>query len=187
MTGSTRIHTRLFALLGLCLAFVSFNSLAGEVYKTVDENGKVVYSDVKPSQAAEPHKLPAINSQKPGKHSASSTRPKPKPAPNFNKVKILYPLQGNTIFANQGGLTIRAQAQPYLPPGATLQAFINGTPQGRAGTSTEFSIPEIERGTKIISVIMKDQEGKVLATSDSVTVHVKRPSLNMPGRKNAQT
>jgi hypothetical protein len=187
MNGSHRIHRLLSALLGLCIALASLNTLAAEVYKTVDASGKVIYTDVKPSEASEPHKLPAINTQQAGKRKGSATRLNPKAAPKFNKVKILYPLQGNTIFANQGGLTIRAQALPSLPSGATLQAFINGAPQGRAGSSTEFPITDIERGTKTISVIMKDREGKVLATSETVTIHVKRPSLNLPGRKKAQT
>lgn len=59
-------HLSLLPLfLSLCLCQVSASVSAAEIYKSIDENGRVIYSDVKPNSKAKPLDLPSINTQLP--------------------------------------------------------------------------------------------------------------------------
>ena len=170
-----------FVLLLLMAAPVS----AGSVYKTVDEEGNVSYTDNPPSEGdrAEPVDLPAINTQP-----ALEVKLKPKEQPpketGYKEVSILSPAQDATIPPGQRNVVVQVFLEPALKPSHRVQLLHNGNPHGQPAFATSFTIDELIRGMHTLQAQVVDESDAVVASSQTVTIHVKRASrLNNPGKQ----
>ena len=170
---------------GLILALLVFApsaSYAEEIYKSVDKHGNVTYSDTKTNKQAESVKLPAINTQPAVKSSLNAQENRPQETLNY-QVAILTPLNGDTLHNNQRRINVKVSVRPALRSGFYLQAMLDGVRHGQTATSSHFTVSEFDRGEHTLSVAIIDSNGKILTQSASITLYVKRPSLNSPARK----
>ncbi|HEY7771810.1 MAG TPA: DUF4124 domain-containing protein [Marinagarivorans sp.] len=160
------------------IAVASFcaTALASGVYKSVDENGKVTYSDAPTGNKIDPVDLPHINTT-PAVEPKPYTPPAPKPATTQYRVAITSPSNGAEILAGQRDLSVSARVEPSLGDGYSAQLYMNNSPYGGAQPSTSFVITEIIRGEHQLSVAVLNPNGKVVARSNSVTVYVRRPTI----------
>ena len=171
-----RIITALF-LIGL-----GFSPLqAGEIYKTVDEDGRVTYSDQPPRErSSDKAELPPVNTMEKTEKPRASPR-NSMPASQDEQaidyqLNLASPEQDAQLPPGQRDLVIRVELNPPLSPGHRLVYTMDGQEIAR-GRNQQYRIEEIFRGTHQIRVTIVNQAGETLRESDTRQVHVHRPSL----------
>ncbi len=146
---------------------------ANEVYKTVDANGKITYSDVPTGKKIDLVDMPTINAT-PSVTPQEYTPEAPQYVPQFS-VGINSPSNGQQILAGQRDLTVNANFSPSLGQGYVAQLEINNQPYGSPQTSGDFYIQDIHRGEQNIRIVVLSPTGEIVSRSQTVTVFVLRP------------
>jgi hypothetical protein len=165
-----------FAL--LCLSITSHTLLAG-VYRVVDENGNITYTDNPPtdSPSVEPIKLPSINTQ-PAPQVSTPTQQKTEDEElSYEQLSIASPAQGATITPGERSIPVEVSLTPALREGHAIQLLFNGQPFGAPSNSTLFNIQPLIRGEHHIQAYVIDSKNNVVIRSGTTTVYVKRPSI----------
>lgn len=169
---------RIFALLAL---YACAQWAAAAIYKTVDENGNVIYTDTPKDKSAEAIELQPVNTQP-----AVKPRTPPKPTANDSgdkekatsyRVRITSPANDSTIPTGQESVAVQVSLSPKLAAKHRLQLLVNGAPLGKGGRSTRFQLSALQRGTLNLQARVVDADNKVLASSDSINMHIKRHSI----------
>ena len=166
-----RICTAIAAIVVLLLA----QSAAAEIYRWVDENGVVHYTDKPPRPGAEPARLPAIQTVAPRQLAAppqgTDERDTQPAAPDY-RVAISRPAPDEVIRDPSPSMTAAASVTPPLQPGHGLNFYFDGTLVNPAPTqASTVSLPPVYRGTHTLSVDVVDAGGRVLASSNQVSFH----------------
>jgi hypothetical protein len=87
--------------------------------------------------------------------------------------------ENDMSFTNPERVVISVNTSPDVRPGDTVNLVVDG--QAAAPYAREYTLEPANRGTHSATVTLKNQNGRVLCSA-SVSFHVMRPSLNMPGR-----
>lgn len=168
-------------LIGVLISLHCVAAAAADIYKTVDKQGRVIYTD-KPSgdQPAEKVDLPPVNTLPP----ESRTN---QPRPTINKpaqqqpydIQIVSPKNNATLTAEQRDLGIAIALDRPLEPNHWLLFFMNGELLEETRSNSVF-IEEITRGSHTIYVEVIDNKGASLGVSETVVVNVMRPIVKRP-------
>ncbi len=165
---------RLIILVTLLAAF----TVSAQVYRTVDENGNVVFTDTPPTTDAEQVTINPTNTTP-----ATEIR-EPEPAPVAEEevieeveysVTITAPQDGGTIPMGTGSFTVIASVSPGLEKGESLQLLMNGTAEGAPQTQNSWDLVNVRRGEHSIVVARYGADGNVQASSAPVGILVLRP------------
>lgn len=171
-----RYHTQLLLLISLSLPF---NPLvfAQEIYKSVDEHGNVTYSD-SPSKNSKVVELPTINSQIPidGEAAPRLFPGDTEEKPVKYKLTISEPANDTAIPPGQLSFSIQASIKPQPTTALTYTLVYDGNEQ-QTSSAPSFVINHPLRGSHNIAIKAK-LEGKTVASSNSITVHVIRPTVS---------
>ena len=162
-----------------CLIALAVN--AEEIYRIEDKNGKAVFTDTPPpAEQAEMVELNPTNTQP----ALVSTEPKTKETETsssssfYTKVTIVQPANNHTITPGQLDVVVQLTIEPQLHNNDLVQFYMDGKALGRPVTSTSFSISNLTRGAhQIKATIVSGDTGAVIAKSNTVTIHVKRSSV----------
>lgn len=158
--------------IGLSLSTISN---ADTVYKSIDANGRITYSDVPTGQKIDPVDLPHINTT-PAVEPQTYIPSAPAVATHYS-VAITSPQNGFEVLPGQRNLSVAADVVPGLTEGASAQLWMDNQPYGSAQTSASFTVNEITRGEHQLVVVVLNAQGRVVARSGAVTVYVRRPSI----------
>jgi hypothetical protein len=169
------------ALIVLCLfallAWLTSPVLA-EVYKRVNPDGSVEFSDVPSSKKDQPVDLPPPSTfEAPQLSPPSPPRVDPN-ASNFayTSLSIVSPANEATLRNNAGNIEVSAALTPALQPGHKLVLLLDGNRQGEASGNT-FKLTNLDRGSHQLTVEVRDADGKTLIASPSVTIYLHRHSI----------
>jgi Domain of unknown function (DUF4124) len=180
------MQKRLFlSLLLLCAC-----SASAQVYKWVDEDGVVHYSD-QPVPGAERIDLPSRPSTPP----AASTRPAParpaaaarstpasrQPAAPFSytSLSVASPAAEQTLWNIGGQLTVNLSLQPGLRSGDRVRLYFDGTPtETQLGLS--FQLQEVWRGEHNLQAEVIDANGQLMIRSEPIRFYVQQTSVLNP-------
>ncbi len=176
--------TRLLTLVLLLIIAPTLALGQSEVYKTVDENGNVVFTDNPSagSKSAQEVKIPPVNSAAPPPaivRPAAPTSPQPEAAKKVS-VSITSPAHEDVIPMGPGNFDVTAAVTPALKQGHQLQLLIDAEPWSEPQKSTLWSMTNVYHGSHILLVNVVDAEGQILTSSEPVTVHVIR-TMARPG------
>lgn len=149
-----------------------------EVYRIQDEDGKIIFTDTPPpGEIAKPVKLPVVNTQP-----APAVRPAAKedtpPASAYTQVVISSPVNDSTITPGQLDIIVQLSLKPARQKGHRVHLWYDNKPHSKPAPSTSFRITSLERGAHQLHTRIVDNAGKTIAQSKSVTIHVKRSSVN---------
>lgn len=161
-----------FLLLILCV-LISTASVA-QIYKTVDKDGNVVYSDTPPNDQAESVKLKQIltlPAETP--NSASTYTPRDDGVVEY-QVEIVSPRNEVVIPPGQRDLAVAIVLNPSLHQDHLITYYIDGE-LIQETQSTSIVIQDPPRGGRTLTVEVINQQGDVLGTSAPLTVNVIRP------------
>jgi Domain of unknown function (DUF4124) len=157
-------------------------SVQADVYRSVNENGEIIFSD-QPTPNAQRIKLPELPTYKAPPIPGFSSTPEAAPVANpYNSVKIIAPENDATIRDNQGIVRVQVALEPPLitRQGHKIQFYLNGEPHGVPVGTTSISFSNLARGTYTLSTSVVDANGAVLKTSDPVVFHLHRESVLNP-------
>ncbi|WP_057830122.1 DUF4124 domain-containing protein [Colwellia sp. TT2012] len=171
------IKLLLFSLLVITLAAPVHPSTA-KIYVWRNEKGVLVFSDSPRAGAVE-----VIT--KPGNIIQSSTSIETKvldisPQETIEEYEIVIntPKNNATIRDNTGSIYIGGGIKPRFKSGLEVQLLLDGKPHQNPQKHSMFSLRNIDRGEHKIKMLLLDEEGKVIASSASVTFYMHRASTN---------
>jgi Domain of unknown function (DUF4124) len=174
----------LFTLISLASSLV----LAATVYKWVDENGTVHYSDqphanAQKVQVDSAQTYPAAASA--ANVSAAARAASGQPASDgedtsYRGCAIVNPRDGAT-FSNVDDLSVGVRTDPGLRPGHQVYILMDGTAlNGGNPTGTQFSVSPVERGTHTLQAVVRDASGNLMCQTPGITVEVHQNSVLNP-------
>lgn len=168
------------SIITFCL-FITATVSHAEMYKWVDAEGNISYSDQPPFKGADKLDPPSINTtpavETPPKAAAKEAEEETDTKYSF--FKITSPENDATIRNNEGNFSISLGISPALDTanGHYLTILLDGKPVHKNITSTSASFSNIDRGTHKITATVKNSQGKALITASAVTVHIHRQSV----------
>ena len=175
--------TRFFrpALLGLLLTAQAVAQ--GEpIYRYVDEDGVVHYTDKPPSQNAQPADLPPLRTYTPAELEAVERQLDENDGSNssekvekYRELRIVTPSPEETIRGAERIVPVAVTSDPSLVAGHRVQFFLDGEAQAPPALSTSTVFSGVERGTHTVSAAIVDEQGKALIRAQPVQVFVKPP------------
>ena len=166
-----------------CACAVAF-AAAPTVYKWVDENGITHYSD-QPHQSAakvDVQKQAPVGSVATQAPATANSTAEAASAPVYSSCRIVSPTP-DEVFLNTFSVMTRLDIEPFLRGGDQVVISLDGKPvDGLPRGSNQFMLSQIDRGTHSVQAVIRDSDGKTVCSSDSVTFHVRQPSLLAPQR-----
>jgi hypothetical protein len=155
------------------------------VYAWEDKNGVLHFSDFPESSNAKALALPEHEADIPpptfedlptttqNKHENQSNGNQP---PEPLSLRITAPLHNQTIRSNSGSINISVEKSRNLDTQEQLQLNLNHRPYGAPDSTGKWQLQEMNRGTHTISIHAL-RDGKLIASSSSITVHLHRASI----------
>lgn len=164
------------ALLILCL-LLTFHGAYAAVYKTVDKEGNVSYSD-SPDKSAEELDLPPVPviNISPSPHLNLTPKQEKKQGQwTYTQLTIKKPQSNATIRNNAGNISVALLIDPPLRESDTILLKSNGKEVGR-GRSNTLAITQMNRGSHALQAIIINANGEILSSSETITFHLQRQS-----------
>ena len=159
----------------LLLNFFFISFLPAEIiYKTIDAEGNVSFSDDRTKEAEEIiiKTSKAINASK--AQSSKAILPKDKPNKfNYTNLTIDIPKDDATIHSGGGNVNIKAMLMPKLLENDVIVLLMDGKEVQR-GKSLSFLLENVDRGTHEIYMTIENQVKKVIKRSAKIIFHVRR-------------
>ncbi len=169
-------------------------ALQAEIYKTVNEDGNVVYTDVPPKDSSAAMDVDRGNTYTPPSPVTPNTPAQERtddatlvevvveqddkqPAvTSYMELSITAPGHDQAVRENAGNLTITVTSIPALDAtlGHQVQILLDG--QNAATGGVTLSLTNVDRGTHALTARIIDANGEVLISSTPVTFHMLRYS-----------
>jgi hypothetical protein len=170
------------ALLWTVLLWGTGSAVASTMYRWVDEQGVVHYSDTPQPGAqkiqveqAQTYKAPPV--QSPVKANTASAE---KGTAATYRCTITQPQAEQSFFAPEV-VPVVVALEPRLQPGDELVVTVDGVQLGTPGTNAmNFQVTEPPRGSHTVNLMVQGADGKAACTAQAVTFNVERPSLLTP-------
>lgn len=156
----------------LCLLTLSVE--AG-IYKSVGPDGRIIYSD-RPQQGAEEVDLGPVQTYLPPPPS-QLVPPVSKPVvepEGYQEFAIVQPGDQETIWNNQGSLSVALSLRPAIKPGDEIQLVLDDSRVIAQGRTPAFDLQNIDRGTHRLHAIIVDETGHEVARSNTITFYLRR-------------
>ena len=180
--------TALLILFAFSLTFMTGQSMA-QVYKIVDENGNVTFTDQPPPDGSGPIELRPISiieaptfetPEKVEDEGAEAGEGKEMSLrylrSNYADFAIVAPQQEESVWQPDSAVTVAWNTRYQLQPGMQVTVAVDGVEQS---TTSEQIIPltGLERGEHTLTAELVDARNRRIATADPVTFYVRRPGL----------
>jgi len=183
------------SLLAFCVAFPVM--VAGEeIYRWVDDNGVVHFSDVPNGNAdrssesiqLEPPQTFSSPPTEPGVgRAAAAARTDTDANRSYQALLIVSPAEEDTIWNTGGLITVTVSPQPALQDGHSVRMYYNGELiQSASPMNTSAQISGVVRGTHRISAEILNQMGEVLIAAKPVTFYYKQTTVRLDGSRPVQ-
>lgn len=163
-------------------------AVAQDVYRWVDENGTVHYSD-KPREGAERVRIQSVQGYESGT-TATPTASDPGAAidepegPYYTAIRIVAPENDGAVWATGGGMTVLVEVQPALRPGDKILLTLNGdTVPGTPVANTAITVSGLIRGAYTVQAAVVGPSEQIYMFSDDVNFNVLQASIHSPQRR----
>jgi hypothetical protein len=173
----------------LSLLFVStllylFSSLTiaeTKIYRWIDENGKIHFSDTavpgtEQLDMKEINLVP-VNTQQSDSIAKELSLDEEEQEVIEYHATITSPEDDTALRSNEGTINIHVAIEPEKDNSHTLQLYLDGIKLGSPQISPAIRAQNIDRGTHQVQVELLDENGKGLAKTQVVTVHLQRASI----------
>jgi hypothetical protein len=178
-------------VMALALLLMTGNPLLAQVYKVVDENGNVTYTDRPPAEGARPVELPPLSVVEAPDYSEASGQQAPGDEAATGEDKklslrtlrrlyrdfaIISPGNEESIWNPQQPIPVTWSVSSPLQPGMTVRVSIDGVEQAKT-TQPVISIDGLARGEHTVTAELLDEVNRRIATAKPVIFFVQRPSV----------
>ena len=180
MNRIDRNIVKIWTLNSLALWLVSLTASA-QIYKSVDENGLVTFSDIPPAASsgkASTVVQPNVTNSMPG---LSPAVPSPEAATDDKSagrsVSIASPLNNATIPMGAGIFDVTAELGAQLAEDELLALYLDDELVNSPQASAVWTLTYVIRGPHTLQVRRLSRAGETISQSEKITVFVLRPSV----------
>lgn len=178
----------LMILLALSLAVVAA-PLTAQVYKVVDKDGNVTYTDQPPADGTKPMDLPEISVvetpvyEKTARETAaenpveeSTEVPLKTLRRDYSDFAIISPLDEESVWQPESPVTVAWSVGNQLRDGMKVTIFIDGK---QKTTTTQPIVPlgGLDRGEHTVTAELKDAKNRRIAIAAPVTFYIRQPNI----------
>ncbi|NBA94126.1 DUF4124 domain-containing protein [Pseudomonas sp. R5(2019)] len=155
---------------------------SAQIYKYIDANGNITYSNVPPpdGRPSEIVVLPPFNSVEPQPRTQPPlTTPGTPRAPVHSTYDVLELTDLPTdeaLRANNGTFTVTVRMEPRLVPGQLLRLVLDGKPYGQPSNVPRLQLVNIDRGDHYLAVQVLNN-GEVIQQSQPTKFTLQRVHL----------
>ena len=156
------------SIIYLLFCFFTFCLHAETVYKTVDEDGNIIFTD-KPSQNSEEIKLKELQTIKnpnPPRYTARPRQPIEDQGTLYKTFIITNPADGSGLRSNTGNITISVMLEPALRANHKIVITLDSKEISN-GSAKSVSVQNVDRGTHSIGASVIAGSGKKLISTSS--------------------
>ncbi|MDO0945272.1 MULTISPECIES: DUF4124 domain-containing protein [Chromohalobacter] len=178
-------------MVGACLS-VSL-AQATPIYRSVDSQGNVTYSDrpggdqveVAPVNTVPSRPAPAPRETAANEAASGAGEPEASTFTPYERLRIAAPTNESTLPTGAAGDTqVSVALSPELREGHRLRLVVDDEVRQPPQQATTFSLTGLERGEHTLRVELVDAEGRVRQRSAPVTLYVQRASVYLPANPN---
>lgn len=183
-------HKTFLLTLAVLLLTVMASPLAAQVYKIVDKDGNVTFTDKPPEDGAKPMDLPPLSIietpdyEKTAREEAEAEEAAggEKEVPlrtlrnNFRDFAIIAPLQEESVWRPDGPISIAWSSSNQLMEGMSVQIFLDGRQQANT-TASMIPVSGLDRGEHTVTAKIVDARNRTIATAEPITFFVRQPGL----------
>lgn len=168
----------------LLFACVFANIVDAALYKGVDAEGNVVYSDT-PFNDAErftPPPISVVDAPKVKVEKDAVVEEKPAEF-KYTRFDIVSPTNNQTIW-NEPDLTVSMKLVPALnsEQGHNIWLLMDGKPVIKNSQSMSLKIGRVERGAHQLQGQVRDKKGKIVVRTRTVLMFIQQTSIFSPAR-----
>ncbi|MEE4174658.1 MAG: DUF4124 domain-containing protein [Xanthomonadales bacterium] len=159
---------------------------ATDIYKTVDENGQIIYTDRPPTPDAQPISLRELSvveapSYAPPQRDRDEGEPDTQASMNelrlmYRDFKLVSPAPEQNFWGTGQVATIAWDAGAPLEQGLSVVYFVNGEAVSDPTTASTFNTEPMDRGEHTARVDLIGPNNQVIASAGPVTFYVKQNS-----------
>ena len=168
----------------LLLSALLIFSLAAsaEMYRWVDEQGKVHFSDKAPNDDAKAYKPKPILVVPADSGAGSGLQPLNRPATQqvkYQGLAITSPANDHVFTPDKAmSVAVSIQIKPGLQAGQghKVALYLNGQLYSM-GNELNFTLNNLNRGTYTVHAAILDQRGKKLKSSETISFHIQKHHL----------
>jgi hypothetical protein len=174
-------------LLMMCFCLNAY----GQIYKVVDKNGNVTYTDQAPGDGSEPMDLPdlsVVTTDYPPEQTvpdlAAEAEEEDETGPKalrklYSDFRISRPAPEETFWGTENSVVLAWEASAPLQEGLMVRFNIDGSP--KTASAENMLGVTLNRGTHTVSASIVDGRGRPLLTTDTVTFYVHQNSIRGNG------
>lgn len=162
--------------------------LSAQVYKVVDEDGNVTYTDQAPADGSPPVELRPISvieaptyEKAPEATGEDAVEGEAEPSlaslrRSFRDFAIVAPQQEESVWSPDGPIPVAWTSGTALLEGMQVTLYLDGR---RHTSTTQPMIPltGLDRGEHTVKAELRDSRNRVIATAQTVTFFVRQPGL----------
>lgn len=168
------------AALSLLCAGLLAQQNSGQVYKSVDDKGRIIFTDKPPKdRPSESFKVPATNSapatQKTDTSTASANQPESAEI-EYTRFVIANPADNQALDYDITALDVSVIVEPVLQEDHKVHFFIDGQSYGKPSVVLERHLTDLTRGAHTVEARLRDKNGKMLMSTGLVRFYVRRSS-----------
>ncbi len=177
------------ALLSLLMC-ICINAHA-QIYKIVDKDGNVTYTDQAPADGSEPMDLPELSVVTTDYEEAPppSTELEPDRAEEpltpadlrklYRDFRITRPTPEETFWGTENSVVVTWDVSEPLQAGMSVRFMVDGAAQT---SSTENMLGlTLDRGAHTVSAVLMTEDGRSVVTTDTVTFYIQQQSVRSNG------
>lgn len=158
-----------------------------EIYKYVDSNGVVRYTDKPPSKNAKPLDLPPVQTYT-GVESGSSDASDDNELDsillpttvNYQGIVLTSPSADQVFSTGNPQVTASAQVEPGLQAGHRVVFLVDGLPFPAPEGESSTELSGLNRGSHTLQAVVMDSRDSIQAQSEPINFQMNQPSLQKP-------
>lgn len=175
------------SLMIFALLMFSATPLLAQVYKVVDKDGNVTYTDQPPADGSGPIELKPISvveapTYQTAPKAGDETNAEDKEMSirdlrkNYRDFAIVSPQQEESVWRPDGPFPVAWNTRYALQEGMQVTIFLDGK---RHSTTTQQMVPmaNLDRGEHVLTAQLRDANNRLVAEAAPVTFFVRQPGL----------
>ncbi len=179
-------HKAYFLILAVLVLALAATPLMADIYKVVDKDGNVTFTDQPPGDGSKPITLQPISVIETPVY---ETKPKPSVEGEdgqplslrtlrkmYRDFAIVAPQSEESIFNPQAPVTVAWSTGTPLQPGMKASVSVDGKVQA---TTTErvVAVANLDRGEHTVTAVLTNERNQTVATAEPIVFFVRRPNL----------
>jgi len=176
------------SLTALIFLFLLTAPLFAEIYRVVDKDGNVTYTNQPPGDGSAPMDLPELSviqsanaENQMAENSALQQESAEIPSLDLQRLysdfQIVEPQNEETFWGTANSIVVSWDSDTPLQPGMTVKLFVNGVPRDVTGSASTSL--QLDRGTHQVKAELFNGGNKPLITTPTVTFFVKQASIGV--------